>query len=119
MQLLLLSIIEAIYLSYTFHFLKTSVDFNIIDSPSNVLFKHPIGNDKVCRVCPFGQYAIVALITLIILRNFIYIIPQVIISSISIAILISVINLNAFIYLIPFAVIEFLLYWKHLPLSSD
>ena len=112
MPLLWLSILEAIYLSYTFHFLQTSVDFNIIDSPSNVLFKHPVGNAKVCRICPFGQYAIIALIALLILRNFIYVQPSLVIGSIIVAMLISLINLNAMVYLTPVALIETLQYCK-------
>ena len=118
MPVLWLSILEAVYLSYTFHFLQTSVDFNIIDSPSNVFFKHPIGNAKVCRICPFGQYAIVILIGMLILRNFIHIPPSVVLGSILLAMLVSLINLNAMVYLIPVALIESYRFLAHLQHES-
>ena len=104
--MLLLSLLEALYLSYTFHFLKTSVDFNILDSPQTLFFKHATGNAKVCRICPFGQYAIWILIVLLVLRCFMEIPQQYILVAIAIALIISLVNLNAFVYLIPVVLIE-------------
>ena len=106
MWVLILSIIEALYLSYTFHFLETSVDFNIIDSPQTLFFKHATGNAKVCRICPFGQYAIWVFIVLLLLRCYVEIPQQYILAAVTLALIISLVNLNAFIYLIPVALIE-------------
>ena len=108
MWVLILSVIEAAYLSYTFHFLETSVDFNIMDSPSNILFKHATGNAKVGRVCLFGQYAIVVLMAILLMRC---IPPCCVLAAVGIALLISLINLNAFVYLVPVAIIEGCLYY--------
>ena len=106
MHLLAISLLEALYLSYTFHFLKTSVDFNIIDSPQTLFFKHATGNVKVCRICPFGQYAIWVIIVLLLLRCYLKIPQQYVLVAIAIALIISLVNLNAFVYLVPVALIE-------------
>ena len=112
MWVFFLSIIEAVYLSYTFHFLETSVDFNIMDSPSNVLFKHAIGNAKVRRICPFGQYAIIILMLILLLRYVANIPPYCVLAAIVIALLISLVNLNALAYLAPVAIVEGCLYYS-------
>ena len=106
MLLILVSIIEVIYISYMFHFLETSVDFNIYDSPTNILFKHSIGNDKTKRICLFGQYAIIILIGLILIRCYYTTPSNLIIISVCIALTISIINLNALVYLIPIFIVE-------------
>ena len=110
MWVLLLSVIEVAYLSYTFHFLETSIDFNIMDSPSNILFKHATGNAKVGRICLFGQYAIVILMAVLLMRCIGKIPPHCVIAAIVIALLVSLINLNALAYLVPVAIIEGYLY---------
>jgi len=119
MLVLTISIIEALYLSYTFHFLETSIDFNIVDSPSNVLFKHPIGNAKTKRICPFGQYAILILIAILILRCIINIPAHYTTAAVALALIIGLVNLNAFAYLVPIAIIEGGLYYSQLGESSD
>ena len=101
-----ISIIEAFYLLYMFHFYKTSIDFSIGDSPSSMFFQHAKGNDKTLRICPFGQYAIIPLILLLLLRNFIQIPSRIIKCSIAIALLLSLINLNALVYIFPVALVE-------------
>lgn len=106
MLLLIGSLLEAMYLSYMFHFFKTSVDFNIFESPRTLFFKHATGSAKVCRICPFGQYAIWILIVLLVLRCFMEIPQQYILVAIAIALIISLVNLNAFVYLVPVALIE-------------
>jgi len=118
MWVLILSIIEAAYLSYTFHFLETSVDFNIMDSPSNILFKHATGNAKVGRICLFGQYAIVVLMVILLLRCTCDVPPYCALAAVGIALLISLINLNAFAYLVPVAIIEGCLYYSR-PVESS
>lgn len=118
MWVLILSIIEAAYLSYTFHFLETSVDFNIMDSPSNILFKHATGNAKARRVCPFGQYAIVVLMAILLLRCACDVPPYCVLAAIGVALLISLVNLNAFAYLVPVAIVEGCLYYSRPTESS-
>ena len=112
MLLLVVSIAEAVYLSYTFHFLKTSVDFNVLGSPSNLFFKHAIGNAKVCRICPFGQYAILGLIALLVLRSFVNVHPKYVPMSVALALFLSLINLNALVDLIPVVLAEGCLYYS-------
>ena len=108
--MLYVSIIESLYLSYTYHFLQTSVDFNILDSPTNIFFKHAIGNMKMGRICPFGQYAIVMLILLLLARNFMLIPEKAIMGAILLALVLSLINMNAFVYLLPVIFVEALNY---------
>ena len=114
----ILSVIEVAYLSYTFHFLETSVDFNIRDSPSNILFKHATGNAKVGRICLFGQYAIVGLMAILLMRCIGDIPPYCVLAAIGTALLISLINLNAFAYLVPVAITEGCLYYSR-PVESS
>ena len=118
MWVLILSIIETAYLSYTFHFLETSVDFNIMDSPSNILFKHATGNARVGRICLFGQYAIVILMAVLLIRCISGIPPYCVLAAVGIALVISLINLNAFAYLVPVAIIEGCLYYSR-PVESS
>ena len=103
---LLISFLEAIYLSYTFHFLKTGIDFNIFASPSDNMFKHLLGNEVGLRICVFGQIMIVPLIFLLVLRNFTHIDRQYVQYSLGIALIISLINFNATVYLIPVIILE-------------
>ena len=103
---LILSILEAIYLIYTFHFMNTTLDFNILASPEHYLMKHAIGSAKTLRICPFGRLAIVPLIMLILARNFMDIPHQYIVNAVAVAMMLSLVNLNAFVYLTPVAVIE-------------
>lgn len=108
----IISIIEILYISYMFHFLETSVDFNIYDSPSNILFKHAVGNDKVKRICLFGQYAILILIIMILIRCCYTTPSNLVIISVCIALFISIINFNALVYLIPIFIVESYLYYS-------
>ncbi len=103
---LILSILEAMYLIYTFHLMNTSLDFNILASPEHYLMKHAIGAEKTLRICPFGRIAIIPLIMLLLVRNFTNIPHQYIVNAVTIAMVLSLVNLNAFVYLIPVAVIE-------------
>ncbi|MEE8598940.1 MAG: hypothetical protein V3S69_05445 [Dehalococcoidales bacterium] len=103
---LILSILEAIYLVYTFHFMRTTLDFNVLASPQHYLMRHEIGSAKTLRICPFGRIAIIPLIMLLLVRNFMDIPHQYIVNAVTIAMVLSLVNLNAFVYLIPVAVIE-------------
>ena len=103
---LILSILEAIYLVYTFHFMRTTLDFNVLASPQHYLMRHEIGSAKTLRICPFGRIAIIPLIMLLLVRNFMNIPHQYIVNAVTIAMVLSLVNLNAFVYLIPVAVIE-------------
>lgn len=106
MKLLYISIIESIYLIYMFHFLQTSVDFNFMESPTTSFFKHAVGNEKTCRICPFGQYAIFLLIAILLGRNVISMSKFFVIVSIGIAAFLSLMNMNALIYLLPVIIVE-------------
>ena len=105
---LAISILEAIYLMYTFYFLKTSIDFNIFASSEHYLLKHEIGTKYTFRICKFGQIAIIPFIVLLLARNFIEIPKKYISSAVKLAVLLSLMNLNAVVYLLPIFIIEFL-----------
>ncbi len=108
MNILYISILEAIYLIYMFHFFETSVDFSVGESPTAMFFKHAKGNEKTLRICPFGRYAIIIFILILIGRNFCHLSNYFIKASIAIALILSLMNLNALIYLIPVLLTEFL-----------
>ena len=103
---LIMSALEAIYLIYTFHFMNTSIDFNILASPEHYLMKHAIGAEKTLRICPFGRIAIIPLIMILLARNLVDIPHQYIVNAVAVAMVLSLVNLNALIYLIPIAIIE-------------
>ena len=106
MKKLYISILESLYLIIMFHFFKTSIDFNILASPNGWWFEHLIGDEKGLRICPFGRVAILVLIFVLIVRNYVNI-PQYIINiSLIIAFILSLINLNAVVYLLPVLLTE-------------
>ena len=107
MKKLYISILESIYLIIMFHFLKTSIDFNILASPKGAWFEHLIGNEKGLRICPFGRVAILALIFVLIVRNYVNIPQYVINISLIIAFILSLMNLNAVVYILPILITEY------------
>ena len=105
---LCISIAESLYLFYMFRHFQTSVDFGITASPNGYWLTHVIGNVKSLRICPFGQVAILPLITLLIDRNFVSCItPNIIHGALTIAFFLSLMNTNATVYLLPIFLIEF------------
>ena len=72
-ELLLISIIESIYLIYMFHFLKTSINFNVLPELSlvknNDYFKHLSDDTCDLRICKFGRVVIFLLIAVLLIRN--------------------------------------------------
>lgn len=106
MNIKLISFIEALYLLYTFHFLRTSVDFGLGPSFQGYWWQHAVGNVKCRRICPFGRIVILPFIFLLILRNYIKIPNKIIIFSTLIAFILSFMNTNATVYLTPIFIIE-------------
>ena len=102
----IISFIEAIYLLYTFHFLRTSVDFGLGPSLHGYWLKHAVGNIKTRRICPFGRIAIIPLIFLLIARNYITIHRKLLIFAILTAFILSFLNTNATVYLLPIFITE-------------
>ena len=104
-----ISVFESIYLIYMFHYFKTSVDFNILTSPQNWIFKHLIGNEKGLRICPFGRIVIIPFVIILILRNFSFIsISKYFINMLLVlSFILSWMNMNAVVYLIPIWFVEF------------
>ena len=113
MRLLTISIVESVYLTYMFHFLQTSVDFNFMESPTTSFFKHAVGNEKTYRICPFGKYAIVLLIAVLLGRNLISISKFFVAVSMGIALFLSLMNMNALIYLLPVVIVEGVYYFRN------
>ena len=106
--LLYTSIIESLYLFYMFRHFQTSIDFGIAASPNGYWLQHVTGNIKSLRICPFGQVAILPLITLLLARNFLSAItPNIIHGALTIAFFLSLMNTNATVYLLPIFLIEF------------
>ena len=102
------SIAESLYLFYMFRHFQTSTDFGIAASPNGYWLQHVTGNVKSLRICPFGQVAILPLITLLIARNFLSCItPNIIRCTLIIAFFLSLMNTNATVYLIPIFLLEY------------
>ena len=108
MPTLKISIIESAYLIYMFLFFKTSIDFNIFDSPSGEWFGHLVGSQYGLRICPFGRYAIFVLIFILIGRHYINMPQWFLFLTFVITFIISFLNMNAVAYLIPVWIIEYL-----------
>ena len=101
-----ISILESVYLIFMFLFFKTSVDFNVLRSPSGWLFEHLTGDEYGLRICPFGRIAIFFLIIILIGRHY-FKIPQIMVNiSLFIAFILSLMNMNAVVYLMPIFLIE-------------
>ena len=105
---LIISILEAVYLIYMFHFFETSVDFNIFASSEHWLFNHLIGNEKGLRICPFGRIVIIPFVIILILRNFSFIpISKYFMNMLLIlSFVMSFMNMNAVAYFIPVWLVE-------------
>jgi len=104
---MIVSILESVYLIFMFIFFKTTVDFNVLRSPSGKWFKHLIGDEYGNRICPFGKVAIFALIFVLLIRHYIKI-PQYFINlALIVAFVLSLMNINAVVYLIPIFLIEY------------
>ena len=108
-NILTISLVESLYLIYTFHFLRTSVDFNIVASPEHWALKHLVGNEKGLRICLFGRVAIVALIAVLLLRNYVIIPQYAMITILIIAFFFFFLNMKALVYMIPIFLLEFLI----------
>ena len=108
MPSLKISIIESVYLIFMFLFFKTTMDFNVLRSPTGWWFEHLVGDHYGLRICPFGRVAIFALIAILISRHYVKI-PQLYVNTtLVIAFILSLMNMNALVYLIPIWVIEYL-----------
>lgn len=105
---LLISIFESIYLIYMFHYFKTAIDFNILASPQNWMFKHLIGNEKGLRICPFGRIVIIPFVIILLLRNlsFISISKYFMNILLVLSFILSWMNMNAIVYFIPVWIVE-------------
>jgi hypothetical protein len=106
MNTTVISYIESLYLLYTFHFLRTSVDFGLGPSFHGYWLQHAVGNVKTRRICPFGRIAIIPFIILLILRNYIHIHRKLLIFAVLAAFILSFMNTNATVYLLPVFIIE-------------
>ena len=109
--LLIISVVESIYLIYMFRYFKTSMDFNIL--PAGFLakrsdwFKHIIGDEYGLRICPFGRIAIIALVIVLLLRNFVRLSPFAIRACLGLSFVLALMNLNAVAYLAPVWLLEY------------
>ena len=109
MPSLKISLVESAYLIFMFLFFKTTMDFNVIRSPTGWWFEHLVGDHYGLRICPFGRVAIFALIFVLILRHYVKIPKLFIYLVLCISFVLSFMNMNAVIYLIPIWLIEFLI----------
>ena len=109
MPSLKISLVESAYLMFMFLFFKTTMDFNVIRSPTGWWFEHLVGDHYGLRICPFGRVAIFALIFVLILRHYVKIPKWFIYLVLCISFVLSFMNMNAVIYLIPIWLIEFLI----------
>ena len=109
MPSLKISLIESAYLIFMFLFFKTTMDFNVLRSPTGWWFEHLVGDHYGLRICPFGRVAIFALIAIIIARHYVKIPNWIIYLALGISFVLSFMNMNAFVYLIPIWLVEFLM----------
>lgn len=113
MNVVLISIIEAIYVLYILRFYKTTRSLSIYDIPLYGTFKHTNNNTIIPthHICPFGQKSAILLFMYLIIRAIrlyykkkwnwklnLYL-------NILIFIM-SLINFNALVYLLPYYLIE-------------
>ena len=107
-NLLNISILECIYLIFTFRFFKTSLNFDILKIYwVHKYLEHDINNTYGLKICPFGQDAILLLVGILLLRN-VYPIQKIYIKySLYIALTMSLLmNWNALVYLLPVYALE-------------
>ena len=108
MTSLKISLIESAYLIFMFLFFKTTIDFNVLRSPTGWWFEHLVGDRNGLRICPFGRVAIFALIFVLILRHYVKIPKWFIYLALCISFDLSLMNMTAVVYLIPIWLIEYL-----------
>jgi len=108
MKQLCISILESTYLIYMFRYFKTSINFDILKIYwVNKYLKHDVENTYGLKICLFGQYAILLLVGILLLRNSYTIDQTYIVYSLYIALVLSLLmNWNAFVYIIPVYVLE-------------
>ena len=117
-KLLLITIIEIIYLIYTFIFMKTKFYilhpiqiFRYLEKNENNkfnFFKHSVQKGLyINRICPFGKVMIIILSIYLILRYYFTKIKKLNTIILMITFVLSLMNMNSFIYLIPFFITEF------------
>jgi len=108
MRSLKISLYETVYLIFMFLFFKTTIDFNVLHSPTGWWFEHLVGDQVGLRICPFGRVAIFALIFILLIRHYVKIPQWFIYLALGISLVLSLMNMNAVVYLIPIWLIEYL-----------
>ena len=94
MPSLKISIIESVYLIFMFLFFKTTMDFNVLRSPTGWWFEHLVGDHYGLRICPFGRVAIFALIAILIARHYVKIAQLYVNTTLVIAFILSIFKLR-------------------------
>jgi len=118
MNLLLITILEIIYVLYTFIFMKTSLYFlhpieifKYFEKSNFNFFKHSVQKGmRVNRICPFGKVMIIILCIYLIIRYSLYKnnykLRKINITILILTFMLSFLNMNSFVYLIPYFIIE-------------
>ena len=106
--MLYISILESVYLIYTYRFFKTSINFDILKIYwMNKYLKHDIENNYGLKICPFGQDIIFFLIFILLFRNVYSIDRAYIRYLLYISLCLSLLmNWNSFVYLLPVNALE-------------
>ncbi len=134
MKLFLITLLEIIYLIYTFWFMKTRYYINHpltilrcfelteIKNSVTSFFKHPIYKGTPENyICSFGKGMIIVLSFYLTIRLYLITVKQSYSKNLRtinnmvlcITFLLSWMNMNAMIYLVPFLIVEFYLICKH------
>lgn len=133
MNLYLITLLEIIYLNYTFWFMKTKYYINnpfstlrcfeITQVKNNIksFFQHPVYKGVPTNyICPFGKIMIIILSIYLIIRLFlinnkknIKILKIINIIILVFTFILSFMNMNAMVYLIPFFIVELFLISKN------
>ena len=122
MNLLVLSVIEALYVIYMLNYFKTKYSLaHPLTYFENKFLYHPIGkSDKpICNICKLGNYGAFIIAILIFLR-YIYI-TKLHVKTLKLfnifcvfgIFVLCLLNMNAVVYLIPFFIMEYLLIKKN------
>tara|TARA_B100001057_G_C22492191_1_gene810677 strand:- start:155 stop:529 length:375 start_codon:yes stop_codon:yes gene_type:complete len=117
MNILLLSILEALYVIYMLNYFKTRYSLaHPLSNYDNNYLKHPVGMSEkpISNICEFGHQVSWLLGLYIIIRGILLPRYKKVMRLLSIIVLIitatvSLLNLNATVYLIPYFIFEIIL----------
>tara|TARA_B100002051_G_scaffold276209_1_gene323224 strand:- start:276 stop:644 length:369 start_codon:yes stop_codon:yes gene_type:complete len=101
------SALESVYLLYMFWWFETSLNFDRstlggrLDVGRDSVLYHSTNNDYGPKICPFGRWAVLLLVFMLLGRHCWRMPTGVVTASLVISFFLSFLNLNAVVYLLP------------------